>query len=170
MVTGTGGLEQNLFSDLSSLDIVVPKQKKEKIVAQSNSSMCSRDTVMNTIWKKGLLDPAIQLVSSGHGQMGVECECELSLRYRDLTSTGFSPGGSQGMSSLGVSGATIRDTLIVVLRLLSKTQTHVKATGPTKAPGLLPNTGREERTQRSPACGPFAPLSGPPNNLRLARG
>ena len=101
-LTGTGGLEQNIFSDLSSLEIVVPKQKKEKIVAQSNSSMCSRDTVMNTIWKKGLLDPAIQLVSSGHGQMGVECECELPLRYRDLTSTGFSPGGSQGMSSLGL--------------------------------------------------------------------
>ena len=42
-----------------------------------------------------------------------------------------------------VSGATIRDTLIVVLRPLSKTQTHVKATGPAKAPGLLPNP--EER-------------------------
>ena len=38
-----------------------------------------------------------------------------------------------------VSGATIRDTLIGVLKPLSKTQTHVKATGPTKAPGLLPN-------------------------------
>src|SRR6185437_12617700 len=37
----------------------------------------------------------------------------------------------------------IRDTLIGVLRPLSKTQTHVKATGPTKAPGLLPNP--EER-------------------------
>jgi len=42
-----------------------------------------------------------------------------------------------------LSGATIRDTLIGVLRPLSKTQTHVKATGPTKAPGLLPNP--EER-------------------------
>ena len=42
-----------------------------------------------------------------------------------------------------MSGATIRDTLIVVLRPLSKTQTHVKATGPTKVPGLLPNP--EER-------------------------
>src|SRR6185312_10382698 len=42
-----------------------------------------------------------------------------------------------------LSGATIRDTLIVVLKSLSKTQTHVKATGPTKAPGLLPNP--EER-------------------------
>src|SRR6185312_10872400 len=42
-----------------------------------------------------------------------------------------------------LSGATIRDTLIRVLRPLSKTQTHVKATGPTKAPGLLPNP--EER-------------------------
>ena len=42
-----------------------------------------------------------------------------------------------------LSGATIRDTLIVVLRPLSKTQTHVKATGPTKVPGLLPNP--EER-------------------------
>src|SRR6185312_13516416 len=42
-----------------------------------------------------------------------------------------------------LSGATIRDTLIVVLKSLSKTKTHVKATGPTKAPGLLPNP--EER-------------------------
>ena len=42
-----------------------------------------------------------------------------------------------------LSGATIRDTLIGVLRPLSKTQTHVKATGPTKAPSLLPNP--EER-------------------------
>src|SRR6185369_3143558 len=42
-----------------------------------------------------------------------------------------------------LSGATIRDTLIGVLRPLSKTQTHVKATGPTKVPGLLPNP--EER-------------------------
>ena len=42
-----------------------------------------------------------------------------------------------------LSGATIRDTLIGVLRPLSKTQTHVKATGPTKAPDLLPNP--EER-------------------------
>ena len=30
--------------------------------------------------------------------------------------------------------------------------------------------GRKERTQRSPACGPFAPLSGPRDDLRLARG
>ena len=42
-----------------------------------------------------------------------------------------------------LSGATIRDTLIGVLRPLLKTQTHVKATGPTKAPSLLPNP--EER-------------------------
>ena len=55
-----------------------------------------------------------------------------------------SSGGGEGRERGGrVSGATIRDTLIGVLRPLSKTQTHVKATGPTKAPGLLPNP--EER-------------------------
>ena len=48
-----------------------------------------------------------------------------------------------GWFSRDLSGAIIRDTLIGVLRPLSKMQTHVKATGPTKAPGLLPNP--EER-------------------------
>ena len=31
-------------------------------------------------------------------------------------------------------------------------------------------SGRKERTQRSPACGPFAPPSDPRGNLRFARG
>jgi len=42
------------------------------------------------------------------------------------------------MIELMVSGATIRDTLIGVLRPLLKTQTPDKTTEPTKAHGLLP--------------------------------
>ena len=41
------------------------------------------------------------------------------------------------MIELMVSGATIRDTLIGVLRPLLKTQTPDKTTEPTKAHGLL---------------------------------
>ena len=72
-----------------------------------------------------------------------------------------------------VSGATIRDTLIGVLRSLSKTQTHVKATGPTKAPSLLPNP--EERKGLKEAkhvahSHPSLALLHSRDDLRLARG
>ena len=65
-----------------------------------------------------------------------------------------------------LSGITIRDTLIGVLRPLLKTQTPVKATRPTASF----QSGRKERTQRSPTCGPFASHSDPQGDLHLARG
>ena len=65
-----------------------------------------------------------------------------------------------------LSGITIRDTLIGVLRPLLKTQTPVKATKPTASF----QSGRKEGTRRSPACGPFTSPSNPRNDLRLARG
>jgi hypothetical protein len=85
-----------------------------------------------------------------------------------------------------LSGATIRDTLIGVLKPLSKTQTHVKATGPTKAPGLLPNLeerkglkeaqhvahshpSQAHRTISAPLEGSESTL-GRVTHLRLARG
>jgi len=46
-----------------------------------------------------------------------------------------------------VSGATIRDTLIVVLRPLSKTQTHVKGNWAHEGPRPPSKSGRKERTQ-----------------------
>ena len=76
----------------------------------------------------------------------------------------------RGYPSPGVpTGTTIRDTLIGVLRSLWKTQTHVKRLSPRRPTACFPS-GRKERTQRSPACGPFASPSNPRNDFRLARG
>src|SRR6185312_11205255 len=85
-----------------------------------------------------------------------------------------------------LSGATIRDTLTGVLRPLSKTQTLVKATGPTKAPSLLPNPEKRKGLKEAQHVAHSHPSqahrtisasledSGPAleqvANLRLARG
>ena len=53
-----------------------------------------------------------------------------------------------------LSGTTIRDTLIGVLRPLLKTQTPVKAVGPTKAHGLLP-TWKKAKNSKKPSVRPI---------------
>ena len=82
-----------------------------------------------------------------------------------------------------MSGTTIRDTLIGVLRLLLKTQTPDKTAKPTKAHGLL-LIQRKGKDSKKPSVRPIhislepaerspprsrVPL-GPLVNLRLARG
>ena len=87
------------------------------------------------------------------------------------------------MIELMVSGATIRDTLIGVLRPLLKTQTPDKTTEPTKAHGLLliQRKGKDSKEARRAAHShpPRAGGQSPPRsrvplervaNLRLARG
>jgi len=82
-----------------------------------------------------------------------------------------------------LSGTTIRDTLIGVLRPLFKTPTPDKTVEPTKAHGLLPiqRKGKDPtKTSMRPIRIPLervtnlrlarGSLSGPLSNLRLARG
>ena len=64
---------------------------------------------------------------------------------------------------------TIRGTLIGVLRPLQRMQTRVRQLGP-RRPAASFQSGRKERTQRSPACGPSAPPLDSRSDLRLARG
>src|SRR6185369_11148041 len=68
-----------------------------------------------------------------------------------------------------LSGATIRGTLIGVLGSLKKHEYLLRQLGP-RRPTACFLFGRKERTQRSPACGPFPSPSNQRNDLRLARG
>ena len=68
-----------------------------------------------------------------------------------------------------LSGATIRDTLIGVLRPLFKTQTPDKTAKPTKAHGLL-LIQRKGKDSKKPSMRPIRIPSNPRNDLRLAGG
>ena len=69
-----------------------------------------------------------------------------------------------------LSGATIRDTLIGVLRPLFKKHKHlIRRLSPRRPTACFSFRGKG-MTRRSPACGPFASPSNPRNDLHLARG
>ena len=68
-----------------------------------------------------------------------------------------------------LSGATIWDTLIGVLRPLFKTQTPDKTAKPTKAHGLL-LIQRRGKDSKKHSMRPIRIPSNPRNDLRLARG
>ena len=68
-----------------------------------------------------------------------------------------------------LSGATIRDTLIGVLRPLLKTQKPDKAAEPMKVHGLLP-IQRKGKDSKKPSMRPIRIPSNPRDDLRLARG
>jgi len=70
-----------------------------------------------------------------------------------------------------LSGTTIRDTLIGVLRPLLKTQTPDKTAGPTKAHGLLPirKKGNDsKKPSERPIRIPLGPAGPPPPRSRVA--
>jgi len=80
---------------------------------------------------------------------------------------------AESLDSTKASGATVgdhdkghpnRDTKITL-----KMQTHIRQLSP-RRPTAFFQSGRKERTQRSPACGPSAPPLDSRSDLRLARG
>ena len=68
-----------------------------------------------------------------------------------------------------LSGTTIRDTLIGVLRSLYNAKHMLRQPG-TRRPAASFQPGKKQWTQRSTACGPFASPSNPRNDLHHARG
>src|SRR6185503_7827832 len=80
-------------------------------------------------------------------------------------------GSRTNLFSAAVSGATIRDTLIGVLRPLLKTQTPDKTTEPTKAHGLLllQRKGKDsKKPSMRPIRIPLKPAGQSPPRSRVA--